>query len=104
MPRPKSTKPSQIAKSGRQAEYRKRLVEAGRPESSLVDVAIAAATSRVFTFLAEQAKSGVTLTSSEAFRLIVKYAKADLVARGKSATEAKAKLLARLRYRHSVTL
>lgn len=59
MPRPKSEVPRLVAKQRRQAKYRAKLREAGRPEVSAVDVAVARAVGEATRQLASGLESGV---------------------------------------------
>ncbi len=58
MPRPKSEVPRLVAKQERQAKYRAKLREAGRPEVSAVDVAVANAVGEAHRQLTAGRKSG----------------------------------------------
>lgn len=59
MPRAKSTEPRLVAKQKRQANYRAKLVAAGRPEVSAVDIAVAKAVGEATRQLAAGLESGV---------------------------------------------
>ncbi|MBB3520962.1 MULTISPECIES: hypothetical protein [Rhizobium] len=100
MPRPKSTVPRLVRKAERQAKYRARLQEAGRPEASQVDVAVAAATAKAVRWLVAGLKDG-KIGERDARRSLLDNIVADsariLIDSGCSADEASAKLRSRLR-------
>ena len=100
MPRAKSDIPRLVSKQKRQARYRARLQEAGRPEASKVDVAVAAATATAFRWLRARMKEGKMPPDDPRFHLletISREATKVLVASGSSEAEAVVKLAKRLR-------
>ncbi len=100
MPRAKSNVPRLVSKQKRQARYRARLQEAGRPEASKVDVAVAAATATAFRWLRARIKAGQMSQDDPRFHLletISKEATKTLVASGSTEDEATLKLAKRLR-------
>ncbi|MDR6663993.1 hypothetical protein [Rhizobium sp. 1399] len=100
MPRPKSTVPRLLRKAERQAKYRARLQDAGRPEASQVDVAVAAATAKAVRWLFTGLKDG-KIDERDSRRFLLDSIVADsariLVDSGCSQEEATAKLRSRLR-------